>query len=231
MTDSLQHIFFDLDNTLWDFDANSRETLHELFDSFQLASQTKESSSYFVERYLFHNERFWDLYRQNRISKSRLRRVRFEEALADIGITDRQFAHKVGEAYLDQCPRKTKLIDGAVEVLHFLKDSYNLHILSNGFQDTQLTKLSVSGILSCFNEVVTSERASSKKPQKRIFDYALQAIKATSSQCLMIGDNLEIDIKGAVDNGWLAIHYNPARIAHEHKSVGELRELMGLLGK
>jgi len=227
----VQHIFFDLDNTLWDFDANSRETLHELFAAFNLALHCDVSSDRFVERYLFHNDRFWDMYRQNRISKNRLRRVRFEVALEDIGIADKQLAREVSEAYLDRCPQKTKLIDGAVEVLHFLKDHYTLHILSNGFHDVQLTKLSGSGILACFKEVVTSERASSKKPQKRIFEYAMNAISAQASECLMVGDSLDIDIRGALDNGWLAIHYNPAKLDHEHRSINELKELIGILGK
>lgn len=231
MTPDTQHIFFDLDNTLWDFNANSRETLYELYEQFELSRITAVESGHFVDRYLYHNERFWDLYRQNRITKARLRKVRFEVTLDEIGITDKELVIQIREAYMSRCPLKTKLIEGTIEVLDTLRDHYKLHILSNGFQDAQITKLTQSGILSYFSEIVTSERASAKKPHKGIFEFALRAVGAQASQCLMIGDSLEIDVVGAVDNGWGAIHYNPSRMEHTHHSVVELKELIGLLKK
>ena len=204
-----RHIFFDLDHTLWDFEANSLETLGEIFEDHALGAQgSNRSRDFFLERYVHHNERMWALYRENRISKSRLRSARFEAALRDCGIENKNLSKKIGSDYLDRCPRKTKLKDGALEIVRALADQYELSILSNGFHETQLTKLDVSGLAPFFKEVITSERASAKKPNPRIFSFALQLTGMDKGEVCMIGDNLDIDVKGARDSGWQAVHFN-----------------------
>ena len=227
------HIFFDLDHTLWDFDANSRETLRELYDSYELSSKlSARSKDDFVERYIMHNERMWDLYRQNKLSKGRLRKARFEAVLQDFGLVDKRLAKEIGEEYLKACPQKTKLNDHALDVVQELSDSFELHILSNGFHETQLVKLSASGLAPYFKEVITSERASAKKPQSRMFMFAERVTGAPKDESLMIGDHVDIDVLGAVNFGWDAIHFNEFDEEHDYPSVKTLDELMPLiLGK
>jgi len=229
---NIKHIFFDLDHTLWDFHANSLEALAELYLMFELEERApKFNSDFFIERYVFHNERMWAMYREDKMSKSRLRKARFEYALRDMRIEDKSSAKEIGNAYLEICPRKTKLNDGAIEVLEALKDHYNLHILSNGFHETQLIKLEQSGLMPYFQQIITSEKAAAKKPNRRMFDYAQVHTGAMPKETLMIGDNLEIDVIGALDYGWDAIHYNTTGIRHEYKSVQTLLEIPGLLFK
>jgi putative hydrolase of the HAD superfamily len=162
------HVFFDLDNTLWDFDANSKETLSELFDEFSLDGLTGVTKEYFIQRYFFQNDRYWDLYRQNRVSKARLRSIRFEVTLRDIGIDNKSLARQVGKAYLEQCPLKSNLIEGAEEVIKALHGSHQLHVLSNGFQDTQILKLKSCSMHSYFDHVITSERECSKATTENV---------------------------------------------------------------
>lgn len=220
------HIFFDLDHTLWDFDANSRETLKELYDEFDLENKlTARSKDDFVERYIMHNERMWDLYRQNKISKGRLRKARFEAVLQDFGLVDKRLAKVIGEEYLKACPQKTKLNDHALEIVRELSSNFELHILSNGFHETQLTKLSASGLAPYFKEVITSERASAKKPQVRMFTFAEKVTGAPKSESLMIGDHVDIDVVGAIQFGWDAVHFNEFDERHDYPSVKKLDEL------
>ncbi len=225
-----EHIFFDLDHTLWDFHSNSVETIEELFIVFDLAAKSKVSSSqYFVDRFVYHNDRLWDLYRRNRMNKSRLRKARFEAALRDIGLEDKKLAKQMGLAYLERCPRKTKLNGDALEVVAALHKHYTLHILSNGFHETQLIKLSCSGLADYFDHVITSEKANSRKPNARMFEYAERVTGASKEVSLMIGDNVEIDIKGAHAFGWDVIHYNEEGVEHTFPSIRKLKELPDLL--
>lgn len=225
-----QHIFFDLDHTLWDFESNSIEALNELYARYGLAERTNSpSAEAFIARYVHHNERMWGLYRENRMSKGRLRKARFEAVLSDFGLNDKRLAKEIGEAYLDVCPRKTKLNDGALEVLEDLKNDHVLHILSNGFHETQLLKLEASGLAPYFTHVITSERASAKKPQKRMYEFAEKLTGAPKASTLMIGDNLDIDVAGALDFGWKAVHYNERADRSDDRVVHRLVDLIGLI--
>lgn len=226
--DNIRHIFFDLDHTLWDFDTNSKETLAELFVQFDLQSYGIEKSKYFVDRYQIQNDRLWALYRENRISKSRLRSARFEATLKDFKIDNKRLSKEIGRAYVDQCPRKTKLNDGAIGVLNALKDNYTLHIVSNGFDESQRMKLEVSGIGSYFKEIITSEKAQAKKPNPRIFQYAERVTSAKPNESIMIGDNYSIDILGALNAEWKAIHYCPEGNSQHEMSIQVLPELLPL---
>ncbi|MEX2595804.1 MAG: YjjG family noncanonical pyrimidine nucleotidase [Salibacteraceae bacterium] len=225
MTD-IQHIYFDLDHTLWDFDANSLETLGELYALFDLYERSNGlDESFFTSRYLHHNERMWAMYRENRISKSRLRSSRFESALRDMRIEDKNLAKKLGNAYIEICPKKQKLKPGVHEILELLSERYDMSILSNGFQESQLTKLSVTKLDRFFVEVITSERASAKKPNPRIFQFANTLTKVDKAHSLMIGDNLEIDVRGAESYGWKAIHFDESA---DQNSAGTINNLMHL---
>lgn len=229
--DRIRHIFFDLDHTLWDFDTNSRETLAELFEQFRLDAYGIEKSEYFVDRYLIQNERFWAMYRENRISKSRLRSARFEATLKDFKIDDKKLSKEIGKAYVDQCPRKKRLNDGAVEVLDALKDDFALHIVSNGFDEVQKVKLEVSGLKPYFQEIITSEKAQAKKPNPRIFQFAERVTGAKSGESLMIGDHYLIDIVGAINANWKAIHYCPNGDSEHNNAIESLSQILPLIGK
>jgi len=230
MKNSVEHIFFDLDHTLWDFEKNSSESLRECYRHFNLAEKSRgQSEDVFIETYLGHNDRLWGLYRQNKITKSRLRKARFERTLQSLRIQDKDLPLKMDALYMSICPRKKELLPGTLDILHHVKDNYHLHILSNGFHETQLIKMNNSGLDKFFLQIITSERAGAKKPDPRIFRFAESITGATTQNSLMIGDNLDVDVKGAVDYGWKAIHFNPGKIDHSFEEVGELLELKKLL--
>ena len=137
----IKHIFFDLDRTLWDFETNSHECLLELCNTYNLKEKGIKNYEEFIENYKIHNEKLWELYRVDKISQKDLRRERFQRALADYNIKDSLLAEKIGEDYVSQCPKKDKLFPYTVEVLDYLFDKYQLHIITNGFHNTQHVKL------------------------------------------------------------------------------------------
>jgi putative hydrolase of the HAD superfamily len=230
MRDSIAHVFFDLDHTLWDFETNSRLAVGELFDRFGVGRLTGAGEDEFHAVYVRINEVFWERYRLGTITKGELRSGRFFDALDHFGLRDAALAEAMGTAYVDISPRKTALMDGAMEVLHYLGQRYELHIITNGFEEVQHIKLESSGIRPFFSEVVTSERAGVRKPDPGIFRFAEQLTGAQRERSLMIGDHLEADILGAQRAGWRAIHFDPgAQAAGEGHRIASLRELTALL--
>jgi len=230
MRDRIAHIFFDLDRTLWDFDTNSKEAILEIFESFRLTEHTAATPADFLGVYAPINEHYWERYRNQEVTQADLRRGRFLDALRHFGCDNIELADALGAAYVDISPRKTALVDGAMELLHHLHGRYALHIITNGFEEVQHIKLKSSGLIGFFGEVITSERAGVKKPDAGIFRFAEQLTSARPHSSLMIGDHFEADVQGALQAGWRSIHFDPAGpVAGGQHHVSSLREVMGLL--
>jgi len=228
----IKHIFFDLDRTLWDFEANSHETLLELCTSHNLSDKGIEDYEAFIKIYKVHNEQLWDLYRQDKIKKEDLRGKRFRLTLAEYGIDNPELAEEFGQAYIKLCPLKTVLFPFTHQVLKHLSKKYKLHIITNGFEEVQHIKLVSSGLTQYFDLIVTSEQIGVKKPNARIFEFALSQAKAIPEESIMIGDDLSVDILGAEAVGIQGVYFNPNRIAHKEYVVHEifcLSELISLL--
>jgi putative hydrolase of the HAD superfamily len=206
-----KHIFFDLDRTLWDFDANSKEAILELLEEFNLL-EAIGSAEKFVDVYHYFNELYWKSYRQGKIMKSVLRIERFVQTLLEFGIHDRELAKDLNNMYLQVCPTKTNLLPGAHDLLNYLVSKYYLHIITNGFTATQLAKLQHSGIRPYFRKIFTSETAGSNKPRRHIFEVAVKSSNARKTESLMVGDDYEIDILGAMWFGIDQAYFNPSRL-------------------
>jgi putative hydrolase of the HAD superfamily len=193
------HIFFDLDGTLWDLYKNTEEALHLLFKEFELDLTLFEV---FYRRYHYHNEKVWALYRIGKIEKEVLRTVRFSRAFDDAGIAySAEMIETFALRFLEICPRLPHLLDGAHELLKAASDKAQLHIITNGFKEVQGFKIEGGNLSSYFNVIVNSEDAGYRKPSKEIFDFALQKAGALASESLMVGDDWDADIIGARDAG------------------------------
>jgi putative hydrolase of the HAD superfamily len=204
-----KHLFFDLDHTLWDFDANAKATLLHLHTHLNLTEKGVNDFDLFHQTYLAHNLKLWDRYRKGAIRQEELRTKRMWLTLVDFKIHDEELAREMGAIFLQLLPTRTLLFPDTVEVLEYLTaKGYHLHLITNGFEETQHCKLDSSGIRHFFKEVVTSEGSNSLKPQKEIFDYALDKAGATAGESIMIGDALDIDIAGAINAGMDQVHVN-----------------------
>jgi putative hydrolase of the HAD superfamily len=224
-----KHLFFDLDHTLWDFEANARATLEELYSSLQLKERGVYDFNLFHKNYLVHNEKLWERYRNGFIKQEELRTKRMSLTLLDFKIADDRLSKEMGLQFLDLLPTRTILFPYAKEVLRYLAGKgYALHLITNGFEKTQHGKLKYSGLDEFFTEVITSEGSNSLKPHKDIFDYALTKSGATKEQSIMLGDSIEVDIIGAMNAGIDQVYINHLGITPEIKptyTVTSLKEL------
>jgi putative hydrolase of the HAD superfamily len=203
------HLLFDLDHTLWDFEANAKATLQELHVALQLEKRGVDDFERFHKNYIAHNEKLWERYRNGHIRQDELRIKRMWLALLDFKISDEELAKELSARFMDLLPTRTILFPYTKEILQYLKDKgYILHLVTNGFERTQQNKLMYSGLRPFFTEIITSEGSGSLKPSKEIFQFALDKCCATASECIMIGDNVEVDIIGAMNAGIDQVYVN-----------------------
>lgn len=220
----IEHIFFDLDHTLWDFDKNSALTFEKIFK----LNDIKVSLEDFISVYEPINLEYWRLYRNEEIDKAGLRYGRLNDAFQALGMTiEDNLIHKLSEDYIDFLSSFNHLFDDAVAILEYLKPRYELHIITNGFQEVQFGKLKNSGIEPYFNTVTNSEIVGVKKPNPKIFHHALEQSNAPLERSVMIGDNLEADVHGALNIGLDAImfNYRNENLPPEIKQVKKLTDL------
>lgn len=222
MKKTYNHLFFDLDHTLWDFDTNSSNTLRKLYTEYDLTSRGVPDFESFLATYVIHNDRMWERFRKGFIKREDLRWKRIWLTLLDFKIGDTALAYEMSAHYLEMLPVQTLLNPFAKELLEHCKDRYQIHMITNGFETTQWLKLQHSGIASYFGQVITSEKCDRPKPHKEIFEYALQATGACAEGSIMIGDALDIDILGATNAGWDTVYYNPLKKSHDQKPTYEV---------
>ena len=225
---NIRHIFFDLDHTLWDFDKNSGLAFESIFKKNKISVELED----FLVVYSPINENYWKLYRENKVTQSELRHGRLKETFEalKLAVTDLQI-EQLSFDYIDHLPQHNHLLEGTKELLEYLKPLYKMHIITNGFKEVQFRKLEKSGILSYFETITTSEDAGVKKPHQDIFKKALKEASANADESLMIGDNLEADVIGALEAGMKAIIFNyyGFQIESKYHQVKKIRELAQFL--
>lgn len=225
-------IFFDLDHTLWDYDASARETLHELYTEYNLLDRGIHRFEDFHQHFKTVNRELWYLYDHGKIDSEAIRKERFKQILERLDAYEEVLSGNLSEDYLNSCPRKGYLMPGALEALQHLVKRYSLTVITNGFEDIQRIKMEASNITSFFDHIITSQKAGFKKPAKEIFQFALGENRIRSNQAVMIGDNLLTDIAGARNAAIDTIFFNPEKVEHsvtvKHEIV-HLNELSELL--
>ncbi len=224
-----KHLFFDLDHTLWDFERNSAECLADIYEVFNLKSLNVNSLDKFQQEFSIVNKHHWSLLERNIITHEELRIRRFRETLDNLGANvSEDYGLEINEYFLELLPKKAHLIEGAVEILDYLLPRYKLHIISNGWQDIQVDKMKSSEIHHYFDAIITNEMAGTRKPDRRIFDYALEITNAILAESLMIGDNYEADVLGAMSAEMDTIFYNPENILTDQKPTFDIAKLVEL---
>ncbi len=195
-----KHLFFDLDHTLWDFDTNAKETLGDIFLQFELEKRITTDFTGFYTAYLYHNKILWNRYHHGFITADELKWRRMWRTLLDFKIGDEKLAKELSSCFLEILPTKKTLFPHTFEILNYLQEkNYQLHLITNGFEKTQWSKINNSGLDIYFKQVITSEASNSLKPKREIFEFALSKAQATLEESIMLGDNLEADIQGAIN--------------------------------
>lgn len=212
----IKHIFFDLDHTIWDFDKNAQESLLELYAHYELSKLGLSSAEHFISTYTENNHLLWAQYHLGQITKETLRSERFSKTFIQLGLDPAVIPQQFENDYVNLTPTKKNLFEGVLDVLAYLQKKYSLHIISNGFKESTLTKMEVCALNPFFQNVIISEVVGVNKPDKAIFEYALDKASALKDESIMIGDSIEADIRGAQAYGMKAIFFNPL-----HKELPE----------
>lgn len=218
----IEHVFFDLDHTLWDFETNSKRAFEVCFQKHKIGIDI----DVFLNEYVTINFNYWKLYREEKVTKEALKYGRLKDSFDTIGyeISD-ELINRISIEYLEHLPKFNALFEGAIDVLDYLKPKYRLHIITNGFSEVQHFKLEKSGILHYFTKLITSESVGVKKPNPKVFHFALEKANAIAQQSMMIGDSLEADVQGALRVGMKAIHFNPSKIQTSDRHEVEINNL------
>ena len=226
--DQIKHIFFDLDHTLWDFKKNSSLTFKFLLEKYNIPIDLER----FLEIYMPINFSLWKLYRDEKISKEYLRHNRLKSAFEKLNINvSSVIIDQMSDDYVAHLPDHNFLVKDTLLVLDYLKEKYKLHIITNGFTEVQKKKITNSNLDKYFSCIIDSETVGVKKPNSKVFEYALRVAGATKDESLMIGDNLEADIIGAINAGFSAIHFNNNNEpTHSHcRIITDLKSLNSIL--
>ncbi|MFL3662172.1 MAG: YjjG family noncanonical pyrimidine nucleotidase [Polaribacter sp.] len=200
----IEHVFFDLDHTLWDFEKNSALTFEKIFLENKIDLDIED----FLKVYVPLNLQYWKLYRNEKVSKEALRYERLKKSFdaVNYNVSD-ALIDTLATAYIDNLSNFNHLFEGTLELLDYLKEKkYSLHIITNGFEEVQNKKMINSKLYPYFEQIITSESVGVKKPDARVFEHALDVSKAKKENSIMIGDSLEADIHGAINVGLSAIH-------------------------
>jgi len=226
------HLFFDLDHTLWDYDRNVQESLCELFELYKLQDLGIPTCEDFYGAFNKINYQLWSLFNVGEIDKDHLRQQRFKQIFEHLGVDGISVPKDMEEDFMHRTSSKPHLFPHSKEILTYLQHKYELHIITNGFNESQAMKMSASGLTSFFKMIVTSETMGHRKPDKRIFEYAVDKLQTEPSACLMIGDNPDSDILGARNAGIDQVLFNPLNIScalvptYTIASLQELREFL-----
>lgn len=227
-----QHLFFDLDHTLWDYDRNVQESLSELYEVHQLTNLGIVDSKRFIESFYNVNFKLWALYDVGKIDKDSLRAKRFKLIFENAGADPNLVPKVMEEDFMHRTSSKPHLLPYTIEILEYLKPHYGLHIISNGFNESQSKKMEASGLSPYFELVVTSETTGHKKPDPKIFQYALDKLGTKNTETIMIGDNPNSDILGAIRSNIDNVYFDPHEKGIDHQptyTIKHLKELEGLL--
>jgi len=225
-----QHLFFDLDRTLWDFESNSALALQEIYREQNLEARTTKPFDKFHKTYKSVNAFYWGQYMQGEISKETLRSVRFIKTLESLGVKDVQLGTTMGQHYIDKSPYQTTLFPNTIETLENLKEKgYKMHIITNGFKEVQYIKLDKSKLAPFFDIVIVSEEFGKNKPHPSIFKHAIERANTSFDKSLMIGDSLEADLRGAQNVNMDQVFFNPEKKIHTYKFTHEINKMNDLL--
>ncbi|MBN2777200.1 MAG: YjjG family noncanonical pyrimidine nucleotidase [Bacteroidales bacterium] len=225
-----EHIFFDLDRTLWDFEANSIETFKELFVKYGLEKCCIFEDFHKIYREI--NEQLWKDYRENRISKEKLSWQRFYQTNNHFGLKSEDIAKKMSQDYIEISPTKTLMMPNSIAILDYLSRKYTLHIVTNGFKEVQYRKINNCGIENYFETVFTSEEVGCNKPNPAFFEFVLKTTGANPKTSMVIGDDEAVDIQAAIEANLASIWFNPnmqKAVSNPSYIIKDLLEIKNIL--
>ena len=199
----LTTIFFDLDNTLLDFDRGESHALSCALRQFGV-----DPTPAVLARYHAINLSQWELLEEGKLTKDQVLLRRFDLLFAELGAAcDSQAVCDLYEGFLAE---EHDFIPGALELLEVLSPRYGLYLATNGAAVVQRRRLADAGILPYFQNVFISEEVGFHKPSPAFFRACFADIPGFDpASALMVGDSLTSDIRGGRDAGVRTCWFDP----------------------
>ncbi|AZA55951.1 YjjG family noncanonical pyrimidine nucleotidase [Chryseobacterium shandongense] len=223
----IQHIFFDLDNTLWDHRRNAYLTIKNLFEKEEINLKYNVDFEEFHSVYHEINEKLWENIRDGIVDKEYLRKHRFYDTFKYFNVDDEQLSMYFEEHFLDKILNHNELVEGAEYILEYLKARhYTLHIISNGFKEVTERKCILSGIAPYFQTITSADSVGVRKPRPEIFEYSLKLAGAVKEESILIGDDWIADVVGAQNFGIDVIFFDVLKENRQEKGLKVIQHLL-----
>ncbi len=224
------YLFFDADETLYDFKHSEKTAFFRAFEHFNVPCEEKWERVYSKI-----NEKYWLKYNKGRVTKEELMRRRFADLLKRMKVDLDPV--ELNNCYREKLGEDATLLPDAYEVVNRLCKTYRLVMVTNGFEKTQQSRFALSGISDCFVGCYTSDKMGVAKPSREYFDKVTELVGAADrSEILIIGDSLSSDIEGGNNAGIDTCWFNPKgrrrpkgyHINYEIKRLTELYEILNV---
>lgn len=224
-------VFIDFDDTLIDTYGNAKICMHEVYEEHNIQKYYATFEDFF-EVYQTNNSKLWSDYSKGLVDKQTILDTRFVKPFENFPDVDSKFMQQLSTDFLSKVVLKGTHIEGAMELLDYLKPKYKIVMLSNGFSELQYKKVESAGFTEYFDEIILSDVVGVNKPHPDIFTYALNKAQAQANEVIMIGDNLAADIEGSRNSNIDQIWYNPNKKAADFiptHTVKRLSEIIDIL--
>jgi putative hydrolase of the HAD superfamily len=215
----IRFIYFDLDNTLWDFRRNTNIALRNVYDEKILKNKIKIDFNNFLDVYTNFNEELWRAFERGETTAEELKVTRFDKTIEELGIRNLVKAEELNNLYIENLVQLPNLMPNAKKILEYLTPNYSMGILSNGFEKGQYKKMNCSGILDYFNPIITSDGAGVSKPHPKIFNDAIEKSGFKTSEIAYVGDDYIVDTLAANKMGILGILLDPQNRINDNNII------------
>ena len=203
-------ILFDADETLFDF----KKAEKEAFKNSMLELDIEYDENYHFATYKEINTAIWKELEEGLITQEKLKTEIFKRLIDKLDMTfdENDFAN----IYMTHLGNGSFLFDGAMELIEDLSSKYILSIVTNGLTSVQERRLKKSTIAKHFKDIVISESIGISKPHPDIFEHAINNLGTfNKDEVLMIGDNLNSDIRGGINYNIDTCWYNPNKLENK----------------
>ena len=209
LKDKIKFIYFDLDNTIWDFKKNTMIALQEVYNEKIKNNKINIDFNHFSDVYTNNNEKLWRALERGEITAEDLKIIRFDQTIKELGMIGLVKVEELNTLYMKNLVQLPNLIPNTRKILEYLVTKYKMGILSNGFNQSQHKKLSNSGIIQYFDPIITSDAAGVSKPHAKMFHYAIEKSGFKASEIAYVGDDYKVDILAANEVGITGILLDP----------------------
>ena len=221
----VKHIFFDLDNTLWDHRGNSEITLQQMFAEYQLQEKFGFSFEEWHPVFYDKNELLWEQIREGHIQKAELRERRFRDPFLMFDVDDLELTEEWENIYLDRMGQMSGTVQGAKDLLEYLQPNYHIHVITNGFEEVSHKKIENSDLNGFIQTLTCADEIGLRKPDPRLFQLALDKAGTVKEEALIIGDDWIADVIGGLGAGWQAVFFDALLDGNQMEDVPTVKSL------